>query len=199
MATNTPNLNLVKPDLTDFADIRVLNRNMDIIDNAINEIKTGGSDLEYLKNVTTTNTGLTFTKNDNSQVAVSLNYVPLAGGNATGDIMVNSKTLIYLSDHQTSETTEYTLHAYKYSDGSLKNVIKFKELSTALSGNRYVTFLIPFIDVDRIECYSCKQSTQVNSNSDAHWSVGKLSTTSCNVDAGGDLNAQIYILCGYWK
>ena len=32
MATTTPNLNLVKPDLTDFADIRVLNRNMDILD-----------------------------------------------------------------------------------------------------------------------------------------------------------------------
>lgn len=199
MATNTPNLNLVKPDLTDFADIRVLNGNMDIIDNAINEIKTGGTDLEYLKGVTTTNTGLTFTKNDNSEIAVPLNYVPLSGGNATGDITVNEKTLVYLLDYQTSETDEYILRAYKYSDGSLKNVIKFKELAVALSGNRDVTFLIPFIDVDRIECYSCKQSTQQNSANIGHWSVGKLSTTGCNVDAGGGLNAQIYILLGYWK
>lgn len=32
MATKTPNYNLVKPELNDFADIRVLNGNMDIID-----------------------------------------------------------------------------------------------------------------------------------------------------------------------
>lgn len=32
MATNTPNLNLVKPEMSDYADIRVLNGNMDILD-----------------------------------------------------------------------------------------------------------------------------------------------------------------------
>lgn len=35
MATTTPNFNLVKPDLTDLADIRVINGNMDILDNMI--------------------------------------------------------------------------------------------------------------------------------------------------------------------
>ena len=38
MATNTPNYNLTKPDLEDFADIRVLNANMDIIDNNLNKL-----------------------------------------------------------------------------------------------------------------------------------------------------------------
>lgn len=192
MATNTPNLNLVKPDLTDFADIRVLNGNMDIIDNAV-----GG--LDYVKDVTKSDTGLKFTKKDDTVVNVPLDYMPTAGGNFTGDVTIKEKTPVYLLDYQTNDTSEYILHAYKYSDGSLKNVIKFKEVSPALTSNRNVTFLIPFIDVDRIECYSCKQSTQINSNSDAHWSVGKLSTTGCNVDAGGGLNAQIYILLGYWK
>lgn len=192
MATNTPNLNLVKPDLTDFADIRVLNKNMDILDNAV-------GDLDYVKNVTKSDEGLTFTKKDDTVINVPLDYMPTAGGNFTGNITIQEKTPIYQVDYQTSETTEYVLRAYKYSDGSLKNIIKFKEVTSPLRSNRDVTFLIPFIDVDRIECYSCKQSTQVNSNSDAHWSVGKLSTTSCNVDASGGLNAQIYILCGYWK
>lgn len=192
MATNTPKLNLVKPEMSDYADVRVLNKNMDILDEAV-----GG--LDYVKDVTKSDTGLTFTKKDDTVVNVPLDYMPTAGGNFTGDITIQEKTPVYLLDYQTSETEEYILRSYKYSDGSLKNVIKFKEVTPALANNRNVTFLIPFIDVDRIECSSCKQSTQINSNSDAHWSIGKLSTTGCNVDAGGGLNAQIYILWGYWK
>ena len=38
MATKTTNYNLTKPDMTDYADIRVLNTNMDIIDNAMKTI-----------------------------------------------------------------------------------------------------------------------------------------------------------------
>lgn len=39
MATTTPNLNLVKPAMNDYADIRVLNGNMDILDKADDDIK----------------------------------------------------------------------------------------------------------------------------------------------------------------
>jgi hypothetical protein len=35
MATNTPNRNLIKPDLTDNVDIGDINSNMDIIDSAL--------------------------------------------------------------------------------------------------------------------------------------------------------------------
>lgn len=38
MATKTTNYNLTKPDMTDYADIRVLNANMDIIDSAMKTI-----------------------------------------------------------------------------------------------------------------------------------------------------------------
>ncbi len=38
MATKTTNYNLTKPDLNDWADIRVINANMDIIDSAIKSI-----------------------------------------------------------------------------------------------------------------------------------------------------------------
>lgn len=38
MATKTTNYNLTKPDLNDWADIRIINANMDILDNAIKSI-----------------------------------------------------------------------------------------------------------------------------------------------------------------
>ena len=38
MATQTPNYNLTKPDMTDYADIRVLNANMDILDTEMNKL-----------------------------------------------------------------------------------------------------------------------------------------------------------------
>lgn len=84
MATTTTNLKLVKPDLTDFADIRVLNQNMDTLDNAV-----GG--LDYIKNVTTSDSGLTFTKKDDTVVNVPLDYLKLTGGTVTGDTEFTGK------------------------------------------------------------------------------------------------------------
>ena len=43
MATNTPNFNLIKPDLTDNVDIDDINSNMDIIDTALATIPAPGS------------------------------------------------------------------------------------------------------------------------------------------------------------
>lgn len=63
MATNTPKLNLVKPEMSDYADIRVLNGNMDVIDKAF-------TDLVYITNVTTTDTELIFTKSDGTEIKV---------------------------------------------------------------------------------------------------------------------------------
>lgn len=68
MATKTPNYNLVKPELNDFADIRVLNGNMDIIDKAF-------TDLVYIKNVTTTDTEIVFTKNDNTEIKIPFSVI----------------------------------------------------------------------------------------------------------------------------
>ena len=50
MATNTPKLNLVKPETTDPVDIDVLNGNMDILDNALTDSAT----LNDLSNVSLT-------------------------------------------------------------------------------------------------------------------------------------------------
>ena len=68
MATNTTKLNLVKPELSDYADIRVLNGNMDVIDKAF-------TDLVYITNVTTTDTELVFTKNDNTEIKIPFSVI----------------------------------------------------------------------------------------------------------------------------
>lgn len=68
MATNTTKLNLVKPEMSDYADIRVLNGNMDVIDKAF-------TDLVYITNVTTTDTELVFTKNDNTEIKIPFSVI----------------------------------------------------------------------------------------------------------------------------
>lgn len=82
MATKTKNYNLTKPDLTDWADIRVLNANMDIIDSAMKTI----SDL--------TGTGSGGAEIDLSAYALKSQldgYLPLTGGNVTGKLTYNGK------------------------------------------------------------------------------------------------------------
>lgn len=79
MATKTTNYNLTKPDLEDWADIRVLNANMDIID----------SEMKTISNRVTTGGGTTV---DLSKYALksSLNgYLPITGGNITGKLTIN--------------------------------------------------------------------------------------------------------------
>lgn len=84
MATKTTNYNLTKPDMADYADIRVLNANMDIIDSAMKTISDlagsgGGGDTPPI---------------DLSDYALKsqLNsYLPLTGGNLTGMLTINGK------------------------------------------------------------------------------------------------------------
>ena len=80
MATKTTNYNLTKPDLNDWADIRVLNANMDIIDGAMKTISdlagTGGGGADI----------------DLSTYALKSQldgYLPLTGGNVTGTLKYN--------------------------------------------------------------------------------------------------------------
>lgn len=87
MATKTTNYNLTKPDLTDWADIRVLNNNMDIIDSAMKTISDlagsgGGADIDL------------------SAYALKSQldgYLPLTGGNVTGKLKYNGKEVATVS------------------------------------------------------------------------------------------------------
>lgn len=84
MATKTTNYNLTKPDLTDWADIRVLNTNMDIID----------STMKTISDLASSGSGGDAPPIDLSVYALKsqLNgYLPLSGGDLTGMITINGK------------------------------------------------------------------------------------------------------------
>lgn len=98
MATKTTNYNLTKPDLTDWADIRVLNANMDIIDDTMKAISdlagtgTGGGDTPSI---------------DLSDYALKsqLNgYLPLTGGDLSGMITINGKEVALKTTNKTGTT-----------------------------------------------------------------------------------------------
>lgn len=202
MATTTPNLNLVKPEMSDYADVRVLNRNMDILDEAINEIKTGGTGLTYLKDVTTTDTGLTFTKNDESSVNVPLNYLPVTDGNATGDLKVNEKTLIYVLEKLVNDTNEkFKITAIKYSDGTLKQTVTGKV--TSEDSYTPVTFLVPFSDEENIIIYSGAKLPATDEYKNPHYgwfrSVSNLSATGATFQFTNDHMYWDFTFTGYWK
>lgn len=94
MATKTTNYNLIKPDLTDWADIRVLNANLDIIDSAMKTISDlagsgGGGDTPPI---------------DLSNYALKSqlnNYLPLTGGDLTGMITINGKEVALKTTNKT--------------------------------------------------------------------------------------------------
>lgn len=94
MATKTANYNLTKPDMTDYADIRVINANMDIIDGAMKTISDlagsgGGGDTPSI---------------DLSNYALKsqLNsYLPLTGGDLTGMITINGKEVALKTTNKT--------------------------------------------------------------------------------------------------
>ena len=81
MATKTTNYNLTKPDLNDWADIRTLNANMDIIDDAMKNI----SDLAGRGTGNTNNIDLS-SYALKSQLS---GYLPITGGNVTGTLTYN--------------------------------------------------------------------------------------------------------------
>lgn len=81
MATKTTNYNLTKPDLNDWADIRIINANMDILDDAIKSI----SDLAGGGTGNTNNIDLS-----SYALKSQLNgYLPITGGNVTGTLTYN--------------------------------------------------------------------------------------------------------------
>lgn len=97
MATKTTNYNLTKPDMTDYADIRVINANMDIIDSAMKTISDlaesgGGGDTPSI---------------DLSNYALKsqLNsYLPLIGGDLSGMLTINGKEVALKTTDKTGTT-----------------------------------------------------------------------------------------------
>lgn len=127
MATNTPNYNLVKPELNDFADIRVLNGNMDIIDAQLKK----ASDIDLSNYATKTELN---------------NYMPVTGGNFTGDITIKNNQVVSIVDSwYNDDKSQYWI---KYSDGRLEQQIVIDNTQTGGRTPNIVNLLTPYINTD---------------------------------------------------
>ncbi len=194
MATNTPKLNLVKPDMADYADIRVLNQNMDILDKEV-----GG--LDYVKNVTKSDSGLTFTKKDGTEIEVPLNYMPTTGGNFTGDITVNQVAPMYVIDEGTGE--KYGAKYIKYSNGTMIQMFFYYP---DVVGRKFidVTFLQPFVEPPIIVGNRDKRSQMPTYNREDLYNFtyevafSDITTTGFKASVDDGLGASVFVW-GRWK
>lgn len=80
----TTNYNLYKPDYDDTIDVNFLNKNMDVLDNQLHG-------LDYVRDVNTSDNGLTFIKRNDDTITVPLDYLKLTGGTVTGDTEFTGK------------------------------------------------------------------------------------------------------------
>lgn len=192
MATNTPNYNLVKPELNDFADIRVLNGNMDIIDAQLKK----ASDID-LSNYATK--------------PELKNYLPLTGGNLTGELTIKNNAIDYVIERVEQGRSFYE----KYNSGKLVQVIYLSrpDISTGITKDT-INFLTPFIDMSYLVWVSYEINVTnrygwqnsalnpttagegANGNTEPRW--GDRSTTALTVTA--DTQTDIIVYCiGRWK
>lgn len=190
----TKNLKLSKPSYDDDVDIKIINTNMDMLDDNI-------SNLDYVKNVQTDNNGLTFIKRNGDTIPVPLNYLPITGGNLTGDLTVNGNAPQYEIERIVDNRNEkYTLTAIKYSNGVLSQVVSCKQFTNI---NEQITFLIPFKDTNGISLsngtYSLATDEYKDPYNDWVWSVANLSTTGAKFKASGYYSRPCYTVNGYWK
>lgn len=160
MATNTPNYNLVKPELNDFADIRVLNGNMDIIDAQLKK----ASDIDLSNYATKPELN---------------NYLPLTGGNLSGDITIKNNDIDYIIEHVESDRSYYD----RYKSGKLVQVIYKDRTDLGVTGINVdtLTFLTPFID----EKYLAWVSYEINVPTRYGWQNGDLNPTVAGSGSNG--------------
>lgn len=160
MATKTTNYNLTKPDMTDYADIRVLNANMDIIDSAMKTISdlagSGGGGTPSI---------------DLSQYALKTQlggYLPLTGGNLTGMITIEGKEVALKTTNKTGTTkgNEATHWKTYLPDGR----VMFK---VTVGNQSVVTLPVTMANTQ----YSIIQCDEVTSTETANWSVCNRSVT----------------------
>lgn len=162
MATKTTNYNLTKPDMTDYADIRVLNANMDIIDSTMKTISDlagsgGGGDTPSI---------------DLSDYALQSqlnNYLPLSGGDMYGMITINGKEVVLKTTNKTGTTkgNEATYWKTYLPDGR----VMFK---VTVGSQSVVTLPVTMANTQ----YSVIQCDEVISNETANWNVYNRGVTN---------------------
>lgn len=187
----TTNYNLYKPDYDDTIDVDFLNKNMDVLDNQLNG-------LDYVQNVNTSDNGLTFIKRNGDTIPVSLNYLPIAGGNLTGDLTIQGKPLYRLVHEYTDSTEEYTQVVRQYEDGTQTINIHTK---VKTSKNIYVTYLQPFVDDTTTGTYALDTPTKADLVHYDWFYPIYITKTECgffNASTKG-LSYTSIVLTGRWK
>lgn len=185
----TANYNLCKPDYDDTIDVDFLNKNMDVLDNQLNG-------LDYVQNVNTTDNGLTFIKRNGDTIPVSLNYLPITGGNLTGDLTVKGKEPLYVLDIQkTTADNGLKVKSVKYSDGRLHQFIITPTDVEIVT----VTYPIPFKDTKDVTVsvgyIAPKGAGSVNFG---FYTPNKFTNTGCSFNVVSVIN-YTYVIRGYWK
>ena len=176
MATKTTNYDLTKPDLNDWADIRVINNNMDIIDSAMKTISdladSGGGDTPSI---------------DLSAYALKSqldSYLPLTGGDLTGMITINGKEVALKTTNKVgTKKGEENSHWKTYlPDGR----VMFK---VTVGGQNVVTLPVTMAN-NQYSVLHCDETIQLNNTGNVtgdyyayvcNRGISKKTTTSFNV------------------
>lgn len=114
---------LSKPAYDDDVDIQVLNNNFDIIDGKLQTVSVSDNTLHV------------------DDKSYPLDYMPIAGGNFTGDITVLTKPVVSIEETITS-TDGYCI---KYSNGYMEQHYAFKPTTASFAT---LNFLTPFKDTN---------------------------------------------------
>lgn len=125
MATKTKNYNLIKPDLTDDADIRVINGNMDVLDNQLKSISDKA-------NNTANNAYTNITVSDD----YTWKFTKGSGENESHDTIKTATTVHTTTGTARITTTDGTNeNAFEVSSGGSGSQFNFNGLTTYMNSN----------------------------------------------------------------
>lgn len=152
---------LSKPTYDDDVDIQVLNNNFDIIDGKLQTVSVSDNTLHV------------------DDKSYPLNYMPIAGGNFTGDITIKENEVDYIIEHAEQGRSYYN----KYKSGKLVQVIYKDRTQSGVTGINVdtLTFLTPFID----ETYLAWVSYEINVLTRYGWQNSTLNPTVAGTGSKG--------------
>lgn len=113
MATKTTNYNLIKPDLTDDADIRVINGNMDVLDNNLKQVSdsvTNSTNNLYSDITVTSDYTLKFTKGSGSSTTCDTIKNATEVKNTTGTARITAVTDNNINVFEVVSNSKYTFN-----------------------------------------------------------------------------------------
>ena len=171
---------LSKPTYDDDVDIQVLNNNFDIIDGKLQTVSVSDNTLHV------------------DDKSYPLNYMPITGGNFTGDITIMGKPLYRLVNEFINETEKYKQIVRQYEDGTQTVNIHTK---TKTAETISVTLLQPFIDDTTTGTYALDTDVKDDLvHYDWFWPI-YITKTECAFN-NGSTKSKAYtsiVLTGRWK